>query len=245
MKKILIILGAISVILLVGFTYVSARFVDRGKIAQLQSEQVQLTRQRDSIVAFARTRDSLQLILTDSVQRLTTQTSALRDTVRQLEVSRQAAVLSIRRLRQTSELQARVAAVFPEVARSSRWGIMELYDEEERVSLEYIVFPAWFAETFLIDHENALNYKQQVGKLAAVDTLNMRVITLKDSVLVLEQQKSAAFRAGYDSAYTKYEALNADYIAHLKNPKVGIKFPGWLALVGSAAVGVVVGAAVK
>ena len=245
MKKILIVLGAISVILLVAFTYVSARFVDRGKIAQLQSEQASLTRQRDSIVAFARTRDSLQLILTDSVQVLTIQTSALRDTVRRLEVSRQATVLSIRRLKQTPELQARVAAVFPEVARSSRWGVTELYDETERVSLEYIVFPAWFAETFMIDHENALNYKQQVGKLAAVDTLNMRVIQLKDSVLVLEQQKSAAFRAGYESAYTKYETLNADYIAYLKNPKVGIKFPGWLALMGSAAVGVVVGAAIK
>jgi hypothetical protein len=60
MKKFLITLGVVSVLLLVGFTYVSARFVDRGKIAQLQTEQAQLTRQRDSILAFARTRDSLQ-----------------------------------------------------------------------------------------------------------------------------------------------------------------------------------------
>ena len=245
MKKFLIILGVVSVLLLVGFTYVSARFVDRGKIAQLQTEQAQLTRQRDSILAFARTRDSLQAILADSVQVLTSQTSALRDTVRQLESARQATVLSIRRLRQTSELQARVAAVFPEVARASRWGITELYDDREGVALEYIFFPAFFAETFMIDHENALNYKQQVGKLAALDTLNTQVITLKDSVFVLERQKSAAFRTGYDSAFTKYEALNADYIAYLKNPKVGIKFPGWLALVGSAAVGVVVGSAIK
>jgi len=245
MKKLLIILGVVAVLLLVGFTYVSARFVNRGRIAQLQMEQAQLTRQRDSIYAFARTRDSLQLILTDSVQRLSIQTSALRDTVRQLEGSRQAAVLSIRRLNRTDDLQARVAAVFPEVARSSRWGITELYDEKEQVSLEYIVFPAYFAETFLIDHENALNYKQQVGKLSTLDTLNVQVIQLKDSVLVLEQQKSAAFRAGYDSAYTKYESLNAEYIAHLKNPKVGIKFPGWLALVGATAVGVAVGTVIK
>ena len=82
MKKLLIILAVVAVILLVGFTYVSARFVDRGKIAQLQPEQAQLTRQRDSIFAFARTRDSLQLILTDSVSVLSIQTSALRDTVR-------------------------------------------------------------------------------------------------------------------------------------------------------------------
>jgi hypothetical protein len=62
---------------------------------------------------------------------------------------------------------------------------------------------------------------------------------------VLEQQKSLAFRTGYDSAYSKYATLNADYIAYLKNPRVGIKFPGWAALVGSAAAGVVVGAAIK
>jgi hypothetical protein len=219
--------------------------VDRGKIAQLQTEQAQLARQRDSILAYAHVRDSLQFLLKDSVHALTIQTAALRDTVRSLEVSRQAAVLSIRRLRQTPELQARVARAFPEVARSSRWGITELYDEKERVSLEYIVFPAWFAETFMIDHESAESYRQQLGKLALVDTLNRQVFQLKDSVLVLETQKSSAFRAGYDSASTRYDALNADYIAYLKNPKVGIKFPGWIALVGSAAVGVVVGAAVK
>ena len=135
--------------------------------------------------------------------------------------------------------------MFPEVARSSRWGITELYDDKEQVSLEYIVFPAYFAETFMIDHENAQNYKQQVGKLSTLDTLNVQVIQLKDSVLVLEQQKSAAFRAGYDSAYTKYESLNAEYIAHLKNPKVGLKFPGWLSLVGATAVGVAVGTVIK
>jgi hypothetical protein len=244
MKKALITVGVIAVLLLVGFTYVSARFVDRGKIAALQAEHAQLTRQRDSIYAYARTRDSLQGILTDSVHVLTTQTTALRDTVRRLEASRQAAVVAIRHLRQTPELTARVAAVFPEVARASRWGVTELYDEKEQISLEYIFFPAWFAETFLIDHENALNYKQQVGKLSVLDTLNTQVIKLKDSVLVLEQQKSAAFRTGYDSAFTKYEALNAEYINYLKSPK-GLKFPGWLALVGSAAVGVVVGASVK
>jgi hypothetical protein len=86
---------------------------------------------------------------------------------------------------------------------ASRWGITELYDDREGISLEYIFFPAFFAETFMIDHENALNYKQQVGKLAALDTLNTQVITLKDSVFVLERQKSVAFRTGYDSAFTK------------------------------------------
>ena len=42
MKKTLIILGVTCVILLVAFTYISARFVDRGKIAQLQTEQDKL-----------------------------------------------------------------------------------------------------------------------------------------------------------------------------------------------------------
>src|SRR5262245_22230588 len=185
MKKALITVVVIAVLLLVGFTYVSARFVDRGKIERLQAEHAQLSRQRDSILTYARTRDSLQAILTDSVHVLTTQTSALRDTVRQLEKSRQATVVAIRHLRQTPELQARVATVFPEVARASHWGVTEIYDEKERISLEYIFFPAWFAETFLIDHENALNYKQQVGKLSVLDTLNTQVIKLKDSVLVL------------------------------------------------------------
>ena len=41
------------VILLVAFTYISARFVDRGKIAQLPTEQARRSPQRDSILAYA------------------------------------------------------------------------------------------------------------------------------------------------------------------------------------------------
>lgn len=245
MTRPLIVVGALCIILLVGFTYVSARLADRAAISRAQDRMLALTQEHDSILAFARSRDSMQSRLQDSVSRLTTQNEALRDSVRNLETERRAAVLSIRRLQQTPELQARVAAVFPEVAHSSRWGITELYDEKEKVSLEYIVFPAWFAETFLIDHENAENYRAQRDKLATLDTLNLQVFRLKDSVLVLEQQKSAAFRIGYDSAYSKYDQLTAEYIASLKNPRIKLGFPSWAALIGSAAVGVAVGAAIK
>jgi hypothetical protein len=245
MTKPLIFLGGLCILLLVGFTYVSARLADRAAISRAQEQLLVLTQQRDSITAFVRGRDSMQSRLQDSVTSLTSLTGALRDSVRSLETERRAAVLSIRRLQQTPALQARVAEVFPEVAHSSHWGIVEMYDEKEKVSLEYIVFPAWFSETFLIDHENAENYRAQRDKLATLDTLNLQVFRLKDSVLVLEQQKSAAFHVGYDSAYAKYDRLNAEYIATLKNPRIKLGFPSWAALIGSAAVGVAIGAAIK
>ena len=77
-----------------------------------------------------------------------------------------------------------------------------------------------------------------------MDSLQLVTIALKDTIIQLEKEKTSAFRTGYDSAYTKYEALNKDYIALLKNPRVSLKVPGLAVILGSAAAGVAVGAAV-
>jgi len=97
----------------------------------------------------------------------------------------------------------------------------------------------------MIDHQDAWNCEQELDTLATVDPLNMQIFQLKGSVLALEQQKSHSFRTGYDGTYIKHETLNARYIASPKKPKAGIECPGWAALVGSAAVEVVVGAAIQ
>jgi hypothetical protein len=149
----------------------------------------------------------------------------------------------VRQLGRPKELQDRLRTTFPEIAESD-WGVTDVMNEEEAVEIQYLLVPLWFSETFIIDHQNSLNYASQVGRLQSMDSLQLQTITLKDRILVLEREKSQAFRAGYDSAYTKYEALNADYIKLLKNPKVSIKWTGPVALLGSAAAGVLVGAAV-
>jgi len=167
--------------------------------------------------------------------------------VRALETARQTAQLSVRRLRRPEELAARVVATFPEIA-GSDWGVTEVMSDRgggAPIGIQYLVVPLWFSETFIIDHQNAGNYKAQITRLHGMDSLQVQTIALKDTIIRLEKEKTEAYRAGYDSAYQKYEALNADYIKTLKNPRISLRLPGVAALLGSAAAGAVVGAAVK
>jgi hypothetical protein len=176
---------------------------------------------------------------------LVDETATLRQEVRELESRRQVAQLSVRRLRQPAELLERLRTTFPEMA-GSAWGTTEIMDDSEApaIGVQYLLVPLWFSETFIIDHQNSKSYLAQRDRLHNVDSLQQRTIALKDTIIVLEKEKTEAFRVGYDSAYKKYEALNEDYIKVLKNPRVALKLPGLAAILGSAAAGVAVGAVV-
>ena len=53
-------------------------------------------------------------------------------------------------------------------------------------TLNYILVPAWFSETLIIDHQNAVSWREQKDKLLAVDSLQLGVSALQDSILRLE-----------------------------------------------------------
>jgi hypothetical protein len=244
LKKALILVSIVAILLALGFTYVFARFRDKAAIERAQLELQQLRGQRDSLTRFVAVRDSLQQGLELSSDSLITRIDFLRRQVRDLEADRRGQQLSVRQLRRPKDLQDRLRTTYPEMA-ASDWGVTDVMNEEQAVEIQYLLVPLWFSETFIIDHQNSVNYASQVGRLNTMDSLHQQTITLKDQILVLEREKTEAFRTGYDSAYTKYEALNQDYIKLLKNPRVSLKWTGPAALLGSAAAGVLVGVAVS
>jgi hypothetical protein len=246
LKRALILVSVVAILLALGFTYVFARLGDRDAIVKAQADMQQLRGQRDSLLQHVARLDSTQRVLEGTADSLVGQTDSLRREVRALENARQTAQLSVRRLRRPEDLAARVVATFPEIA-GSDWGITEVTSERggAPIGIQYLVVPLWFSETFIIDHQNAGNYKSQIARLHGMDSLQVQTIALKDTIIRLEKEKTEAYRVGYDSAYKKYEALNADYIQTLKNPRISLRLPGVAALLGSAAAGAVVGAAVK
>lgn len=231
--------------LLSALSYVTARFVDQKEITRAKTEMIELRASRDSIRAVVAIKDSLQRTLQARVTDLQTQANYLRASVDSLEEVRQEQQLSVRQLRKKEDLQRRLKETFPEMAYSD-WGVTEVVNEDVGIGVEYLLVPLWFSETFIIDHQNAVNYKEQRDRLQMVDSLQMTVSSLKDSVLVLEQQKTMAYRQGYDEAYTKYEELNQRYIMLLqKPPQVKVGIPAYGTILGAAAAGVGLGVTIK
>lgn len=245
LKRALITVSIIAAVLALGFTYVLARFRDRDAIVRAQANMEQLRVQRDSLQRHVEKLDSVTVVLEGRADSLVGEAESLREEVRDLEAKRQAAQLSVRRLRRPADLLDRLRTTFPEMA-GSAWGTTEIMDDSEApaIGIQYLLVPLWFSETFIIDHQNSKSYLAQRDHLHDVDSLQQQTIALKDTIIVLEKEKTAAFRVGYDSAYKKYEALHEEYIQVLKNPRIALKMPGAAAILGSAAAGVLVGAAV-
>jgi hypothetical protein len=240
LKKLLIAVTVFAVLLMLALSWITARYVDQEEILRAKTEMDRLRATRDSIYAFVAVKDSMQEELQVLVKSLNANVNRLRVERDSLERARIDKQFGVRQIRGKEALLDTLRGTFPEVRNTLR--LSEVYDKENDVFLEYLMTPLWFYETFVIDHKNSENYKQQRNKLLVVDSLQTHISTLKDSVFHLEQEKSRAYKNGYDEAYAKYDTLNHKYIDLLqKPPQVNIGLPTWGTILGSAAVGVVIG----
>jgi hypothetical protein len=65
-----------------------------------------------------------------------------------------------------------------------------------------------------------------------------QIIDLEKEIVVLEEEKSEAYKQGYDSAYVKYQDLNEKYLTLLNYPP-SVEFG--LPQIGAVAIGTAVG----
>ena len=152
LKKLLIAVGVFAVLLMLALSYITARFVDKEEIMRTKIERERLKATRDSIYAIIALKDSTQKLLQYQVSSLGAEASLLRKQVDLLEEHRKNAQLSVRRLRRKEDLQKRLQQTYPEMA-DSQWGVTDVYHEEADVSIEYLLIPLWFSETFIIEHQ--------------------------------------------------------------------------------------------
>ena len=210
---------------------------NRKAIAQAWADAARLTTQRDSLVAVVRDRERQQAALTIQRQTHEADITRLRDSAIALERRRAAAQLTVRQLRTVGALQDQLRAAFPELG-ASAWGLTTLpVDDGDTLGLDYLLVPAWFAETFVIDHANADSWRAAKDQLLAVDSLRLVVTALQDSVTRLEAANLRAYEADYQAAYTGYRDLSQRYVAELKKP--GISLGRTIGLVAAVGAGVV------
>ena len=245
LKNWLIGIAVFALFLGMALSFITARYIDRGEIARVQLERAQMKASRDSISAVVALRDTIQSLLQKQVVVLTDQAKSLRQQISTLEQSRQVEQLTVRSLEKPEDLQDKLKKTFPEVARSD-WGVKEIYNEKNDVSIDYLMVPLRFGETFIIDHQNSLSYKKQIDKFQKIDSLQQDIALLKDSVFTLEKQNRNAYQKGYDFAYAKYDTVSKKYDALLKKPpQIKFGLPQWGAVVGGTAAGIFIGRATK
>lgn len=245
LKKALIYVAVFAALLMFAVTWLTARTIDREKIARLEAERAALNAKHEILTAQVAERDSVQDILKDEIAKYKEEANGYREQVDDIEAQRRADQLSVRTLRREDELQQRLRDTFPEMA-GSDWGVTDVYNEAEDLDIKYLLVPLWFSETFIIDHLNSVSYQAQRDKLLLVDSLQARTIALQDSIYVLEHINRLEYERGYYEAFAMYTELSGDYISHLKDPpKISLGFPRLGTIVGAALAGVAVGVAIN
>lgn len=245
LEKLLGFLAVVAVALGIAVVYLHTRLRAEGEIVRAQAEAQFLRAQRDTILHIVARNDSLQREVGLVRAEKETEAARLRERIDVLENERAAAQLTVRSLRRREDLQDRLRRTFPEMA-ASDWGVTEVFNEEHGVGIEYLLVPLWFSETFLIDHQNAMAYQTQADTLRTLAAVLTEVTVLQDSVFTLERGSRTAFERGYDEAFTRYEALNQDYIALLREPRFSLGVPGGLTLLAATfGAGVLLGGAVR
>ena len=247
LKKLLIVISAFAIILMLAFTYLTARFIDHEEIMRAKIEAQQLKANRDSLLSEVAKRDTLQRKFQDQVSDLRGEAKTLRVQVARLERERAQQQLTVRRLRSKHDLLRKLKEEFPEMAYSDL-GVTEVYDEEEDVSIEYLLVPLRFSETFIIDHQNSESYEAQRDKFLQVDSLQQCVIVLQDTIFRLEKENRLAYETGYNEAYAEFKTVNEKYIKLLEKPpqvSMGLGLPNWAWMLGATAGGVFLGTKIK
>jgi hypothetical protein len=224
-------------------SYVLGAFGNREReIARVTAQATQLEAERDSISAVVDSSTRVQAALRSERDTRAAEAAVLRDSVATLEHERQAGQLTVRAMRRTADLEAKLADAFPEIA-ASQWGVTTIpLDARDTLGIEYVLFPAWFTETFVIDHRNAESWRAQRDRLLLVDSLGLAVTALQDSITRLEAANRAAFEAGYQHAVNSHQDLTARYVAELRKPRFSLG--STVGLLAAAGLGFVVGTAI-
>ncbi len=216
---------------------------NRDAIATAQAESSMLATQRDSLVAVVQDREALIASLGIERDTLKAIADSRRDSGDILERDRAASELVVRETHTLVALRAALRSTFPELSDLSLRTLNISMGRGDTLGIEYLAVPAWFTETFIIDHQNAESWRAQRDRLLALDSLRVAVAALQDSIAGLQSANITAYRSGYDAAYAGYQDVSGKYVAELKKPR--IRFASTLHLFAAAGAGLVIGTVIR
>lgn len=240
LKHFAVAAAVVAVLALIALAFVSARFADQKEILRVTAEMDQLRADRSMLEEKIRGLDEEKRQLNDKIAAKDSEIAGNEQEIARLQKANDEARLNVRRLRTSDQEVKAFAAAFPGIAAAKNFGATDIYDDRERVTLPYLCVPLAAAETFVIQQNTMNTYKAQIDNYTKNEALYDGVIELKDMVLDLETQKSAAFHDEYVKVFDKYEDVNGRYIKLLETPR--FKFGGLGMTIGAGILGLAIGA---
>ena len=240
MPRLLGVVLAVAVVLALAVTYLWATKGAAAEIARVEAELAFLTAERDEVKVFAARNDSIKLQLADTLAALQAKIQGNELVVDSLHREMAEQRLTVFKLRRSEDIVAKYSETFPEMTHSSKWGVQEIYDEEEDIGILYLAVPLAFATSSIIEHERLAGLQAEVNTLQESVDLGAEAVATSQSMLTLEEATRVAIEENYDTLFVKYEGLSDDYIKELQKPAFRFDFVSIGLLVGALAAGVAI-----
>ncbi len=171
------------------------------------------------------------------------QISGLENQVSELKAENKEYQAKVAQLFQPDELVDEMRDAFPEL-KTAPLGVARVPHPETGFLIRTFQVPIQFVATFISDHKEVENFKQQIDALGGIVSVQRDFLTLKDSIINLKEQKAAAYKDGLDYGLKRYDELMKEYISTLKNPPK-IEWPSVTSIITAGALGVAAGVLIK
>ena len=145
----------------------------------------------------------------------------------------------IANLFQPDELVNEMRIAFPEL-KTAPIGVARVPHPQTGFLIRTFQVPIEFVSVFISDHREVDNFKKQIAALGEMNLTYKNFVDLKDSIIVLKEQKAEEYKKGLDYGLKRYEDVMKEYINTLKEPPK-IEWPSVTSILAAGAAGVAVG----
>ena len=177
----------------------------------------------------------LRVIETDYKQHI----DSLEGIIVHLQQENQNEKKAVANLFQPDDLVNEMRTAFPEL-KTAPIGVARVPHPQTGFLIRTFQVPIEFVSVFISDHREVDNFKKQITALGEMNLTYKNFVELKDSIIVLKEQKAEEYKKGLDYGLKRYEEVMKEYIGTLKEPPK-IEWPSVTSLLAAGAAGVAVG----
>jgi len=186
--------------------------------------------------------DSIETVITSLREKETElqgNIDSLENVVGSLKIANEKQVLKAANLFQPDDLVNEMRLAFPEL-RNAPLGVARVPHPETGFMITTFQLPVQFIATFIADHREVDNFKQQIAALGEINFTYKTYVSLQDSIILLKEQKAEEYKKGLEYGLLKYDEVMKEYIQTLKNPPK-IEWPSVTSILAAGAAGVAAG----
>lgn len=210
---------------------------------KIKKAEQELTEYKNKYDATKHTADSLDSVvgtLQNTKEKYIAAIDSMKGVITVLEKQQKQDFFRIAAMFEPDSLIDQVKVMFPKF-RNTPMGLIEVKAPRTGIEVTCYYLPVQLVSSFIEDRQELMKVKEEKAVMTKINLTYESYVALQDTIISLKEQKAQEYQRGFEYGLKKYEALTKDYMEELKTPKLNFGLPTLGTMIGSAAVGYIIG----